>query len=290
MTPILSGWSFAYTSDGLVLHPSDRASGAVRVRSRQAPLRTLRSIVDERIQELDVTGVRIAAFDSLTTHEGNYAAIVSLRATDLDAETPIALVYAAAYGDDFYTELSAIAHGPVFELVEKAVRDLTYHASLGLGENRRRWFHYDPPPAWTPYPRELTTEWIPPLFPSDLAMIAVHPVRPLRERPSTAIDHALNELSWYGFEHTVVDDPRPIRSAYGLDGVRWRAIGAYRGEADTYIDIARYEDDRYSYLVTMRSAGGAHAGIFETLYTSARPVPHPERCAPDLALGHWLEL
>ena len=155
------GWSWNVDGGAVTLAPrGDTQCGRVRYRERVQPLRTIEDILDARLDDGTMKVVDVSDVETLTTDEGEYAAIV--RARGPACERTIGVVLA----DDWYAEIDALALRPdQFDRFAKVTRALVRQDRLMLGVRRRRvrhdalagWYRDEPLPMFARYRNGLET-------------------------------------------------------------------------------------------------------------------------------------
>jgi hypothetical protein len=270
-----------YRSDGWVLLPPTGISGQIRIRDRLRPLRSVADIVRERrlatpwLAAIDSAG--FPACSPVVTERGEFAALQVVRGTSDGA--PALWCLGLIFGDDFYVQIEGQALGAdSAPVLQRAVTDLLRAYDTGQAPVRRRRFLYDPPAGWHGYPRGLSTDWLAPQYPNQMATISVFPARPLGETLPGALDRVLHEMCWAGYRNEQLDPPRPVASQYNLHGVLWQMVGAYKDGVRLFTDVAVMQDSRFLYVQRLETtpAGLAeHRPTFELLVQSIRPLPHP---------------
>lgn len=276
---LLPRWRVTHLADGLELSsPEGREHGAIRIRDRQAPLRSARDLAAR------FTDAGELAIERVITAEGEYAAV-----TEIAGPRCLGFVF----GDDFYTQLDGTAADPDrMTVVSRAVRELTRCYSLGLGENRRRRFLYEPPRGWSSCARGLVTRWMAPGFPADSTTLTVFPARPVKESVAGALDRELHEVSWVGFEKLAPHQTLAIRNRHGLAGISVRVTGRAPGGPVRRHDLVALEDDRFVYLMRLESAADSAAEREELrpVWDSVEPLPEVERTLRSpVGIDHWVD-
>jgi hypothetical protein len=215
------------------------ASGVIRVREREMPLRTTRSIVAEIVDDERLVHPVIEA-ERVTTFEGELGSLVRVRGEREGRafERTLGLVF----GEDFYVRVDGVATAGS---IHDAVREHTLSIRLDLGERRRRRYPYVPPAGWTPHPRGLIDQWLAPGFPNDPGAILVLPAMPIQP-------HALDGV--------------PFTTKHFR-----RATISRSSTRDTVV----LQDDRYTYRCQLEDPASAHREIFAELVDSIEPLPVP---------------
>jgi len=272
----INTWSKQQRAGSIVLiSPDGERAGSVEIHDRRRPMRPVRAIVEDLRGDLTV-----ASCERLTTSEGEHAAIVTLRGTDV--ERTLAIVY----GDDFHVLIDGVIGAPErFAAFSRGVRELVEVYKLGLSEHRYRRFFYTPPASWQGLARGMITEWYPLDYPARWASLVVHPARPLGRHEVAARAHVVvhqDVRRW--LEEDV--PPRHIPLVTGrLRGYIVQADGCHpRSPRRLRLrDIGVLEDDHYRYLLTLESGKAGldeHRELFRAVLESCVPLPalvHPPR-------------
>lgn len=289
---LLPRWRVVHLADGLELSsPEGRAHGTIRIRDRQAPLRSARDLATALGTGARFTDVEDAPIERVITAEGEYAAVTQLAGTRDGKRIVRCLGF--VFGDDFYTQLDGTAADPDrMAVVSRAVRELTRCYSLGLGEARRRRFLHESPVGWTGCARGLVTRWIPPGFPADSTTLTVFPARPVKESVAGALDRELHEVSWAGFEKLEPHHTMAIKNRHGLSGIAVRVTGRAPGGPVRRHDLVALEDARFVYLMRLESAADSAVvrQEFHQVWQTVEPLPEVEttRRSP-VGIDHWVD-
>jgi hypothetical protein len=291
--PFLRGWSRSYSGDAITQYPPGGAiAGGIRYRERVRPLARTGEIVEQILTRYPVfQATAVLPTERLVTHEGEYAALVTIRGTvnGAPAQRDVGLVF----GDDFYALISAIALLPErFEEMTRHVRLLARMDSHGLGVRRRR-FLYTPPEGWQGLPRGAVTDWMPPDFPRHRAMMQVFPANPRAGDPAAVFEHMLADDRDAGFQVATTAGPERVASPHGLEGASWTVSGGFPDRPRTLRELIVLSCARFVYalrLETETSDPADERRRFLELARSARPIPEGVR--PDPAevaslAGHW---
>ncbi|MFN0247403.1 MAG: hypothetical protein ACKV2T_10995 [Kofleriaceae bacterium] len=271
MVPELAGWTVRHVTDGVALVPPDRAGG-IRLLERQ-PLLAMRDAIAHASGQMDSFACEISPLERFTTHDGEYAATCTIvgRHGDVRLERTIGIVW----GDHFCTRIDGATMDPAqHDRYRKAIDTLTRHHSLGLGEQRRRRYVYEPPPDWQGYTRGLVSLWLAPDYPRDPTVIYVFPARPARAAdPSSHLDRQLHEMSWYGFEEQTSESAEELLTTYSLVGSLHSVTGRFHDGPSRALSVAILQDQRFHYVMRLEGPDGAHRSHFRTLVQSVEPVP-----------------
>jgi hypothetical protein len=290
---ILPRWQVRYLADGLALVPPEgRTIGGIRIRERIQPLHRARDVIAWVLDQMrGFEQLAVLPVETLTTHEGEYAALVTITARRgaIPFERTIGLVW----GDFFYTQIDGGTDDEAsFARFRRAVRDLTTLHALGLGERRRRRFVYAPPPGWRPYPRGLITEWYAPGFPADHGFISVFPARAEEASEPSQLDRLLHEMSWFGFEREGLTGPDAITTRDGLQGSMWRTVGRFGEGPRLFYEIAVFYDQRFIYVLRLESKErelAENSSVFGEVVRSVEHLPRPVAATGAAALlGDWI--
>jgi hypothetical protein len=207
--PALAGFNARPTAYGYLLVPNTR-TGFIRYERRIRPLHHVSALVDARIVGMRVTSR--SAITSLFTHEGEYAARVSVEGTQ---DRSMRRDFGVVFGDDFASVIDAtcIERGEA-ELYEAAVDTLVHGLVLGAPHRRRR-YRYAAPADRTPRVRHLETDWLAgdtlTVFPAERADVDLTFAAARRD------DHAIISVERRDEETTLV---------IAASASRWRAVAA----------------------------------------------------------------
>jgi len=297
--PGFSAWRRLFQPDGVMfVHPDGAGTGAIRIRDRVRPLRSVAALVDEACAELRALSASATpgAPRAMVTLEGEHAAIAEIAGRLAPDQPPYVRVVGVVYGDDWFRWLDGhlvVGAEAIARTFVDRVELLVQHACLGLGARRRRWFRYTPPPGWHGRRHGLQARWFPPGYPREAAVIVVPPAKPLDEAPLVAsLDRLLVEDGMVGFEcdEQIVD---PIQTASGLSGQLTRAFGCYPGRPPTSLQLAELTDQRFAYHLVLEAEADAAPRAelaFLAAIRSVAPVPEAAHAAPDAAsLSYWAE-
>jgi hypothetical protein len=286
MVPELAGWTVRHVTDGVALVPPDRAGG-IRLLERQ-PLLTMREAIAHASTQMTSFVCEMSPIQRFTTHEGEYAATRTIvgRHGDIRLERTIGIVWC----DHFCTRIDGATTDPAqHDRYRTAIDTLTRHCSLGLGEQRRRRYVYEPPPSWQGYTRGLVSLWIPPEYPRDAALISVFPARPVRSSdPSSRLDRQLHEMSWYGFAQQSSAPPEALVTSHSLVGTLHSVTGRFHHGPPRALSLALLEDHRFHYAMRLEGPDDTHRSLFRAVVESVEPIPSH---VPDVHAVHpsWIE-
>jgi len=284
MIPRIQNWARSERGDFVIFtHPRGEADGVIRYCERVRPVRTLEeqlAIVVPAFRDASTS-----AIVELTTHEGEAAAMVTVRATCEGA--PFALVIGTVFGDDFQSTLSATTTVTTsVDDLERLVRSALAHDALALGVRRRAARHVGPM-GWTRETHGFVTEWI---APSQDAVIRVAPCEPHTTHDPLAmfVAVALEE----GRVFDAADGPYDLPSAGGETWSAWRLTGR-NADRELLCDVAILHDAHYDYAVTLESlhelAHARYRDAFTAVLASVKPRASI-RCSSDAVLAasaHW---
>jgi hypothetical protein len=293
MIPIPDGWTVHHGARELLLvHPAGLDVAAIRYRDRLRPLAPVGELVARAVISPFETS-RVRPTRRVITHEGEYAALVTIEGTAGDAPAQYDLGF--VFHDDHYTQIAALtADASRFEDMTRIVHDLLHDEVFLFGVRPRRAL-YAPPDGWMGIARGMLTEWYAPDFPRDRALITVWPAMPRQQLPDDWWHDASRPRHGVTRATPPPAEALPIDSAHGLAGEALRVCG---GDDTSRIEreLAVLQDDRYAYLCRLETiapahsnaAATAHRSTFAALIRSIEPIPHPR---PDArlvtALEHW---
>jgi hypothetical protein len=288
MIPHLQGWTRRYQGEAIVLVPPEGpALGTIRYRESVTPLRRLRAIVEAALAaEPRFRAASVEKPRPIVTSEGEYGAtlVATGAVAGVAAQHHVGVVF-TDHGYDVITGL--VERAEAFERFATAVTSLTTEDSLGLGVRRRR-FWYDAPTRWQGLARGLATEWTPPGFPRDKALILVLPANPIAPSEQDQ-DLAAKLVTKALASQRAVDDvtgPFPAASAHGLSGSWWTVVARFPGGEPLRREIALLRDARHVYTLHVEAAESAHASglaAFKQVVQSVRPLPPARRTPADAA-------
>ncbi len=276
-----------HLADGVVLAPPT-GPGSVRIRERR-PLGPASDIIEQIRAELaEFAPLEVSPVELMTTYEGEYAALFTI--TGRRGELHLQRAVGVIWGDFHQSRIDGRCDRPErFAAIGRAVRDLTYYHSLGLGELRRRRFVYTPPPGWHGYGRGLVTLWHPPGFPADDSLIRVFPACAGGDNAARELDRQLHEMSWFGFRRESAAEPTAISSRDGLDGHLFAVVGRLGNGPRRHFELALLRDRRFHYV--MRLESGVERGdarrLFAEMVRSIRQLPAPVSTADSDTFAYW---
>jgi hypothetical protein len=172
------------------------------------------------------------------------------------------------------------------------VRALVLDDSLGLGMRRRRYEHARPA-DWQPLPMGLITEWYPPGFPNDAAVITVFPASVASAKAPRLFDAMLARIESAGGRVVARPQPEAFEGRNGLRGRHHSATIERSGprplERRTMVI---FDDGRFVYPLDLVSQGAgddqAHRDVFLALAASVIPIPAGAADQAWLAQAmHW---
>ncbi len=295
MIPALVGWTTEALPQGVLMtHPAGKQVATIAYRDRARPLLRLGAILADILSRTPRWSTQgIGQPERLVTHDGEHAALVTVRGTQDGAPAQRDLGF--VFGDDFFSSVGglcfvAAAHAELTSLV----RDLTRWNMHYLGVRRRR-FEYDPPPGWQPVPLPgLAVEWLAPEFPRDRTNLTVHAASPHAIVEGTSFDAVEAYLEQMGHRLTMRKTLKPFE-VEGLQGAV-EELHASPPEGGTSVRrVAMLRDKRYVYPLELFSARPLasehpHWRVFQTVLESVRPIPPPTRAeAIGGLVTHWLE-
>ncbi len=258
----------------------------IRYRAKQRPLRGLRDIVSEFIDEHDeFTPLHASLPETFTTAEGEFGALTSLlvrRGPQLGY-----IHIAAVFGDDSVDIIDApVFEGDAVESTALLVKQLAYTLTLGLGYRKRRYL-YTPPIGWTQIAAGLVTRFYPPDFPSHRAMLVVHPAVPRTVSPQALCTSLIERYRKKGLLFDTDGGATPITSTHGLHGLAFCLTGpAQKPQAQPdpssphlLQDLLVFADAHYLYAMVFESTTETRrtelAKLLSTVAASVRPLPSP---------------
>ena len=295
MIPLVPGWSMVARNGGFTLTPKDGAAcGAIRYEERLRPLLpvpSLLSVAQARDPRFRVSRAR--APELLTTHEGEYAALVVIDGSLEGLATPVQRSIGYVFGDDYYARVAGLALRPdQFSRFEDQVRKLVLADSHYLGLRRRR-FLFAPPVGYFGCERSvLHAYYYGPAYPRDPAVICVYPAMPLSMWPANDLPRQLRPI--HGLSVQDAAGPFPRKTAT-LAGDSWEL----RGTNDDRQEVARtmvvLHDDRYAYplsLDVLLGQPGEHVARFNAVVDSVQRLPGSRSTSPAQpsgrgVLNHW---
>jgi hypothetical protein len=291
--PHLPGWTTVLSGAGVILHPDgDERAARMQYEERVRPLAAARVVVDRVVARAPrFIEIERRPAEQLVTREGEFAALVTV-AGSVDGQ-PVQRDIGMVFGDDFHSLLSSVVVVPErFAEVTVAARALVVGDSHALGVRRRRYL-YTPPRGWQGLPRGLTTEWSPPEFPADRALLHVFPAEP-GAGAAELVDQLLGDDEAAGFVREQVLGPSEIRALHGLSGRHWRLVGRSGPRPRAIREVVVLRDTRYVYALRLETTNerrvDEHAATFASVAASVQPLPAP--AAPDergvsQVVNHW---
>jgi hypothetical protein len=289
------GWSRKWMADGFILFPPQgRSAGGIRVQDRLRPLRAVRTIVDQALLEMQrVLGdLEVGPMTRLVTVEGEYGAALTItgkrRADGQRVERTLGLVFS----EDSYSRIDGIMQVDAeLEGFRARVRAMARNLSLGLGAARRRRFLYRPPLAWQGMARTFRSDWIPPEYPRDHAMIQVFHAKPFAAGPQVAFERMLREDLAYGLRIEDQVPPTAISNPYDLPGEVSTVVGRYPDGPRLHFDLAVLIDARFLYILRLMSGDeglDSHRAAFRSVVESVQPLPAPREARDAAPVDlHW---
>lgn len=294
MIPLVPGWSMVARNGGLTLTPKEGASfGAIRYEERLRPLQpvaALLSAAQARDPRFRISRSRVP--ELLTTHEGEYAALVVVDGVLDGLATPVQRTIGYVFGDDFYARIAGLALRPdQFARFEDQVRKLVIADSHYLGLRRRR-FLFTPPAGYFGVERSvLHAYYYSPGYPHDPTVICVYPAIPLSMWQSNDLPRHLRPIQGLSVHEST--GPFPCKTAT-LTGDSWDLHGTNDDRLAITRRIVVLHDDRYAYPLSLDALTGqaddavAH---FSAVVDSVQRLPG-SRSTPSQPVGrgvlnHW---
>lgn len=156
---------------------------------------------------------------------------------------------------------------------------------------RRRWFEYTPPEGWRSRPRGFATEWTPPGFPREQALLVVWPALP--SAGIGGVEGAFDGL--FGTQGDAVAtldhaDPATMAAASGLTGHEWHLVRSAGKSSGLHTHAVALVDERYVYPMRLELSEGAQRAHHQVLHQVARtivPVPKPVASGETVTAGIW---
>lgn len=283
-----TGWVVVPGIDRYTLYPPEGPLAALlRYQERVRPLARLGELVEialERMSAFAPSGDPVV--ERLVTNEGEFAALCRIAGTVADQPAQRSLGF--VFGDDYYSRFDGLALQPgMFDSFHNAVRDLILHDDQALGVRRRR-FLYEPPPGWQPLVRGFITEWIPPRFPRDHAVLTIYPATPA---PKLEIAELLNGLVGSNFEIESGNELTTIRTAREMSGLMLAAIGRSNGKRKLRVAAVLAAEGMW-YLIDLSAftveQWEDHQATLRRLLDSVEPIPRSSAGAAQ-ASNVWAE-
>lgn len=294
MIPLGTGWHVVARGSALCLTPPEGAGcGAIRYDERRRPLQPVATLLATmQAGEPGFVAMRQRGPEPLTTHEGEYAALVVQEGFLRGSATPVQRSIGYVFGDDFYACIDGLAlREDQFVRFEDEVRRLVQNDRHFLGLRRRR-FRFQPPTGYFGVERTaLHAYYYAPGFPRDPTVIVVYPATP--------------RVLWHGDDLTqhlrplqglcVHDVSGPfLRQTATLSGDTWTLHGTDDDGRAMTRTIVVLHDDRYVYplsLDTPSTPAAEPLARFAAVVESVQRLPglRGAALAPagDSALGHW---
>lgn len=272
------GFYLSQHSGEWLLQPPDALKlQPLRYREKHKPLRTLRAIVSEIITELgehdpELTPLQAGLPETFTTAEGELAAQSSLL---IRRGSQLGYVHVAAvFGDDSVDIIDTVVFAPsALENTALLVKQLAYTLRLGLGYRKRRYL-YTPPLGWPKIAQGLVTRFYPPDFPSQRAMLVVHPAVPRTVSPQSLCTSLIERYRQKGLLFESDGGAAPIVSNHGLHGLAF-CLSA----RNLLQDLLVFADAHYLYTLVLESTTEARrhelSKILPAVAHSVRPLPAP---------------
>jgi hypothetical protein len=286
MIPIPNGWELHQAADEvLAVHPGGLVSGAIRYRERIAPLAPLTELIASALADApDFEAEEVSPAKRVITTEGEYAALVT--ADGLAGQAPARLFLGFVFHDHSFNRLSSLCVDPArFNAIGGLVAELARADTALRGERPRRSL-YRPPTGWLGVARGLLTEWYPPAFPREQAMITVWPAMPREHLPSRWWSAALERAPAFVRD----GGPESMTTPRGLAGWCVRAVREQRGAAVERV-LAVLDDGHYAHLCRLEKpvGDGGERAAFDVLVESIEPIPTARTSAKQLeqAFEHW---
>lgn len=258
----------------------------IRYREKQKPLRSLRQLVTEFCAERDdLVPLHAGLPEEFVTAEGEFAAQTALLVRRLSDEKIGYVHIAAVFGDASVDVLEApVFVESAFESTALLIRQLAYTAQLGLGYRKRRYL-YAPPLGYFSVAKGLVTRFYSPLFPSQRAMLAVHPAVPRTLSPQALCTSLIERYRKKGLQFEHDGGSVPITSDFGLHGLSFcLSAPAPEGSATRWLqDLLIFADAHYLYTLVFESTSetdrSAAAKVLSAVAQSVRPLPAPTQPA-----------
>jgi len=276
MIPLLPGWSVIARGGGLTLMPPEGAEcGVIGYDERRRPQRPIASLLAEaqaRGPRFQVTKQR--GPEPLTTHEGEYAALVVQDGVLDGVATAVQRSIGYVFGDDFYACIAGLALRPEqFARFEAQVRLLIQNDRHHLGVRRRR-FLFAPPAGYIGSERTpLHAYYYGPGYPRDPAVIVVYPAIPRSMWQADDLPQHLRPIQ--GLSVQGISGPF-LRSTATLNGDTWTLHGLDDERRAMTRTLVVLYDDRYVYplsLDVLLEREGDHVARFQTVVDSVQPIP-----------------
>lgn len=274
-----SGFYKSQQSGFVLLEPPDALKLLpIRYREKQRPLRTLRHLVGELFAEReDLVPLHASLPENFVTAEGEFAAQTAVLVRRV-GDGKVGYVHVAAvFGDDSVDVFDA----PVFtetavESTAILVRQLAYTTKLGLGYRKRRYL-YTPPLGYFSMTQGLVTRFYPPNFPSQRAMLAVHPAVPRTLSPQALCSSLVERYRKKGLQFSSDGGMVPMTSDHGLHGIGFcLSAPAPDGSAIRWLqDLMIFADAHYLYTLVFESTSQTDRSQFASVLSSIARSVHP---------------
>jgi hypothetical protein len=242
----------------------------VLYRERVRPLAPVLDIFRRQLgEDVDVATLRPRL---LSTNEGEYAAVATVRGTSSAVQHELGVVLL----DDFYSLLHGVTRDPArFADASATFLDLLLQDLHHLGDRRRRYL-YEEPSAWQGRPRGLETDYFPLDYPHQDLMLTVMPALP-RPAGATSVKYVEALLEQQRAESAVAEIGGPVAVRTPLlpgSELAWSCLRAARRVGRRVVVL---EDDRFLYPVVLEGGGdlGAAREIFHIVVNSIEPIPAP---------------
>jgi hypothetical protein len=294
---LIAGWQRRYFSEGVVLlPPGGYATGAIIIRERVTPLRSVKAAIAHRLAALTpaVAGsARIQHAERFVTVEGEYATTAWVSSTS-GAGEPLELQFGFVFGDRTYAEVYAVvSRTDRTEHFRELVTLLTRSYYLGLGSTRSRRYLYTPPAGWRGWSGAHATHWYHPQYPKVHGIVHVFDTKPAVIDMPTSVDRLL----FLDYLNTLeLDPPEPgktVSPPNGLVGTLLRHTGIDPAGNRRCAYQATLLDQRFHYTSQLE-ASKEHDDelllLFLRLLESIKPLPQPEAGAQHTsAVIHWAD-
>jgi hypothetical protein len=296
------GWqAFRGVRELCFVHPLGADHGIITYDEGHRPLAPIPQLVAAvlRARAAFTPGAGEIEIERLVTGEGEHAA--RARVEGAAGGRPAQLDLGFVLFDDHYSRIVGASAVPAMAAeITALVRQLVVGDTYLLGSRPRR-PHYARPEGWHGIARGLLTEWYPPAYPRDAAVLTVWPALP-RDRRRPPWQRAAFQLD-RGF---AIDERRTrrIHTAPGLSG---HAFHLARAQVERVVVVL--EDATYVYLVRLDLAriihgateprelsgleasaerAAAHRDALAELVNSCRPIPGRSAALPPSAHDHWV--
>ena len=281
------GFYKAQQAGAVLLEPPDALKLLpIRYREKQRPLRTLRQLVGELCAEReDLVPLHASLPEDFVTAEGEFAAQTALLVRRAGDNRVGYVHVAAVFGDDSVDVFDApVFTETAFESTAILVRQLAYTTKLGLGYRKRRYL-YTPPLGYFSMTQGLVTRFYPPNFPSQRAMLAVHPAVPRTLSPQALCTSLVERYRKKGLQFDSDGGMVPMTSDHGLHGVGYcLSAPAPDGTSLRWLqDLMIFADAHYLYTLVFESTTETDRSQFSSVLSSVarsvRPLPAPTQAS-----------